>query len=103
MEDLGDNERIEIEEEGIQEAIQPILDTLLNSIKLDQEEGHVSLRPTHLLYEIQSGVKSSGQIKLERDCKKRQGDKLHTVIAKMTKRGEVGKKRVAEKGKKKQR
>ncbi|KAL2610575.1 hypothetical protein R1flu_029148 [Riccia fluitans] len=102
MKDLGGNERIEIEEEGIQETIQPILDILLNPIKLDQEEGHISLCPTHLLYEIQCGVKSSGEIKLERDCKKCQGDKLHTVIAKMTKSGEVGKKRVAEKGKEKE-
>ncbi|KAL2619835.1 hypothetical protein R1flu_000040 [Riccia fluitans] len=99
MEDLGGNEGIEIE--CIQEAIQPILDILLNPIKLDQEEGHVGLRPTHLLDEIQSGVESSGEIELERDCKKRQGDRLHTMITKMTKRGEVGKTRVAEKGKEK--
>ncbi|KAL2642650.1 hypothetical protein R1flu_010237 [Riccia fluitans] len=99
MEDLGGNERTEIE--GIQEAIQPILDILLNPIKLDQEEGQVGLRPTHLLDEIQSGVESSGEIELERDCKKLQVDKLDTVIAKMTERGEVGKTRVAEKGKEK--
>ncbi|KAL2623538.1 hypothetical protein R1flu_003743 [Riccia fluitans] len=97
MEDLGGNERIEIE--GIQEAIQSILDILLNPIKLDQEEDHVGLRPTHLLDKIQFGVESSGKIELKRDCKKRQGDKLDIMIVKMTKRGQVGKTRVAKKGK----